>query len=128
MQLLIWVLKRDVTPKPQKKRSFTNKIRAYISILMKVIITIWREEDIIKWANANNLHFIQCACRFTEACVYENKEGLSKRKETKELIRQLHQQNPNVEMNIFRSVENVNLNTIIAYKQNGVIHHFLDTY
>ncbi len=87
-----------------------------------------REEDIIKWANANNLHFIQCACRFTEACVYENKEGLSKRKETKELIRQLHQQNPNVEMNIFRSVENVNLNTIIAYKQNGVIHHFLDTY
>ena len=87
-----------------------------------------REEDIIKWANANQLHFIQCASRFTEACAYEDKEGLSKRKETKELIRQLHQINPNVEMNIFRSVENVNLNTLIAYKQDGIVHHFLDNY
>lgn len=87
-----------------------------------------REEDIIRWANANDLHFIQCACRFTEAASHEEQEGLSKRKETKALIKKLHEVNPNVEMNIFRSVENVNLNTVIAYKQNGVTHHFLDNY
>jgi len=87
-----------------------------------------REEDIIRWASGNGLQFIRCACRFTEASSFVDKEGLSKRKETKELIQRLHQINPSVEMNIFRSVENVNLNTVIAYKQNGVTHHFLDCY
>ncbi|MBQ1392511.1 MAG: ATPase, partial [Lachnospiraceae bacterium] len=57
-----------------------------------------------------------------------NEENRSKRMETKELIANLKKVNPNVEKNIFRSVENVNLNTIIAYKDGQEKHHFLDFY
>lgn len=88
-----------------------------------------REQDIIHWAKYNDLHFIQCACRFTEKCAEEDsRESISKRKEVKQLIRELSEKNPVIEKNIFRSVENVNLNTIIAYKEHGIKHHFLDTY
>ena len=88
-----------------------------------------READIIHWANYNDLHFIQCACRFTEHCAScGGTEKGSKRAEIKELIHELAQKDPVIEYNIFRSVENVNLNTVIGYKQDGVIHNFLDTY
>lgn len=88
-----------------------------------------RETDIIHWANYNKLHFIQCACRFTENCAScGGTEKGSKRAEIKELIRQLAAKDPVIENNIFRSVENVNLSTVIAYKKDGVKHHFLDTY
>ncbi|MGN0291667.1 MAG: ATPase, partial [Lachnospiraceae bacterium] len=88
-----------------------------------------REEDIIHWMNYNKLHFIQCACRFTESCAScGGTEKGSKRAEVKELIRELREKNPYIEKNIFRSVENVNLKTIIAYKQDGVKHHFLEEY
>lgn len=88
-----------------------------------------REEDIIHWMNYNDLHFIQCACRFTEHCAScGGEEKGSKRAEIKELIRELRKQNPYIEKNIFRSVENVNLATVIAYKKDGVKHHFLDDY
>lgn len=88
-----------------------------------------READIIHWANYNDLHFIQCACRFTEHCAScGGTEKGSKRAEIKELIHELAQKDPVIEYNIFRSVENVNLNTVIGYKQYGVRHNFLDTY
>ena len=88
-----------------------------------------READIIKWMHYNELHFIQCACRFTENCAScGGPEKGSKRAEIKELIRELAEKNPVIEKNIFRSVENVNLSTVIAYKQDGVTHHFLTTY
>lgn len=88
-----------------------------------------READIIKWMHYNELHFIQCACRFTENCAScGGTEKGSKRAEIKELIRELAEKNPVIEKNIFRSVENVNLSTVIAYKQDGVTHHFLMTY
>ena len=88
-----------------------------------------READIIHWANYNDLHFIQCACRFTEHCAScGGTEKGSKRAEIKELIHELAQKDPVIEYNIFRSVENVNLNTVIGYKQDGVRHNFLDTY
>ncbi|MCD8022055.1 MAG: ATPase [Lachnospiraceae bacterium] len=88
-----------------------------------------REKDIIHWANYNDLHFIQCACRFTEHCAScGGAEKGSKRAEVKQLIAALAERDPEVESNIFRSVENVNLNTVIAWKQDGVRHHFLDTY
>lgn len=88
-----------------------------------------REEDIIHWMNYNGLQFIQCACRFTENCAScgEPEKG-SKRAEIKELIKELSQRNPCIEKNIFRSVENVNLDTVIGYKQNGVRHNFLESY
>lgn len=89
-----------------------------------------RERDIIRWMHYNNLRFIRCACRFTEACAAEAEEEdkSSKREEIKVLIRELEKTNPSVAMNIFRSVENVNLATVIAYKKDGVRHHFLDDY
>nr|WP_330362290.1 MULTISPECIES: ATP-binding protein [Lachnospiraceae] len=89
-----------------------------------------REDDIKGWRDYNGLHFIQCACRFTDTCTTCRTDGStgSKRVEIKNLIRQLKEINPYIESNIFKSVENVNLNTIIAYKENGKVHHFLDGY
>lgn len=89
-----------------------------------------REEDIIRWRDYNGLQFLQCACKFTEgcSCEEEDKQSQSKRLEVKRLIRELKKTNPFVENNIFRSVENVSLNTLIAYKKDGVRHHFLDDY
>ena len=88
-----------------------------------------READIIRWAAYNDLHFIQCACRFTENCAScGGTEKGSKRADIKRLIAQLAAVDPVIENNIFSSVENVNLSTIIAYKQDGVKHHFLDDY
>lgn len=74
------------------------------------------EEDIIAWAEKFNLKFLQCACRFTEESEARGEiEHTSKRAETKNLIKELRKINPKVEQNIFKSVENVNLKTIIAY-------------
>lgn len=88
-----------------------------------------READIIRWMNYNNLKFIRCACRFTEKCdTCDDVEKISKRIEVKNLIKELSKKNPYIEMNIFRSVENVNLNTVIGYKKDGERHHFLDEY
>ena len=89
-----------------------------------------REDDIKHWRDYNHLHFLQCACRFTETCSTCSADGssASKRMEIKHLIAKLKETNPYVEGNIFKSVENVNLSTVIAYKENGVKHHFLESY
>ena len=88
-----------------------------------------REDDIKAWRDYNGLHFIQCACKFTDTCTTCTDGGTpSKRVECKELIKKLKETNPEVEAHIFRSVENVMLDTVIAYKKDGVRHHFLDSY
>ena len=89
-----------------------------------------READICAWRDYNNLHFLQCACHFTDTCTTCHEDGTtsSKRLETKKLIAELKKNNPFVESNIFRSVENVNLDTVIEYKKDGVRHNFLDEY
>ena len=88
-----------------------------------------REDDIKRWRDANDLHFIQCACKFTDTCTTcNNEETRSKRMEIKNLIRDMKVRNPDVEAHIFRSVENVCLDTVIAYKQGGKKVHFLDHY
>ena len=89
-----------------------------------------READICAWRDYNNLHFLQCACYFTDTCTTCHEDGTtsSKRLETKKLIAELKKNNPFVESNIFRSVENVNLDTVIEYKKDGVRHNFLDEY
>ena len=88
-----------------------------------------REDDIKAWRDYNGLHFIQCACKFTDTCTTcNNEENRSKRVEIKELIKKLKEVNQYVEGNIFKSVENVNLETVVAYKKDGVKHHFLDDY
>lgn len=89
-----------------------------------------RQDDIIAWQRFHGLHFLQCACHFTETCDSCAVDGTSesKRLETRMLIKELKKSNPFVEANIFKSVENVNLATVIAYKDKGVKHHFLDEY
>lgn len=89
-----------------------------------------REDDIKHWRDYNNLHFIQCACRFTDTCTTCRTDGstVSKRMEIKNLIAELKKTNPFIESNIFKSVENVNLKTIVAYKKDGVKHSFLESY
>ena len=87
-----------------------------------------READIIRWRNFNDLHFIQCACRFTDTCSVTGGNTGSKREQTKQLIAQLKKDNPQVETNIFKSVEKVNLSTVIGYKDAQGIHSFLDDY
>ncbi len=92
-----------------------------------------REEDIKHWRDYNHLHFIQCACRFTDNCSINPDEKTdsrtgSKRIEIKNLIRDMKKVNPYVEGNIFKSVENVNLDTVVEYKKNGIRHSFLEEY
>ena len=88
-----------------------------------------READIIAWGRYNNLQFIQCACRLTEDCTLcDNGGGGSKRQEIKTLLKGLRKDNPYIDMNIYRSVQNVNLKTIISYHSNEKSYHFLDDY
>ncbi|MBQ2669456.1 MAG: tRNA 2-thiocytidine biosynthesis protein TtcA [Clostridia bacterium] len=84
-----------------------------------------REEDIISWARDNDLHFIQCACRFTENIASKENEHLSKRQEMKNLIKDLRKINPEMEMNIFKSVENVELDNIIGCHDNENTYRFI---
>lgn len=85
-----------------------------------------REDDVITWRNYNGLDFIQCACRFTESVAKEKMD--SKRKEMKDLIKKLKENYDNIDVNILKSTENVNLDTVISYKKGNEIHHFLDDY
>lgn len=91
-----------------------------------------KEEDILHWAAYNQLSFLNCACRFTEqaemAAKKENAEQLSKRKLCKNLIAALKQDNDLVDVNLFRSLHQVHLDTLISYKKNGEEHHFLKDY
>ena len=89
-----------------------------------------REQDIKAWRDYNHLHFIQCACHFTDTCSSCREDGsnISKRMETKLLIQRLKENNPGVEKNIFNSLSHVCLDTMIAYKYKGKTHHFMDSY
>lgn len=88
-----------------------------------------KESDILAWQTYNDLEFIQCACRFTENyTTYENGASNSKRQEMKKLIAYFRNINPNIDINIFRSVENINLDTIISYHKGKDFTHFLDNY
>ena len=101
-----------------------------------------KEEDILAWKEYNDLHFLQCACRFTEQIAKEREEQAkdgaygfgadivhtSKRQEMKELIRSLRKISPFIDANIMKSVENVNLDACLGYVQKGVRHHFMDEY
>ena len=92
-----------------------------------------RESEIVHWRDDNHLQFIRCACHFTEQCANSGNrtatgDTLSKRAETKELIRKLAQTNPGIENNIFRSMENIHLNAVLGWKFDGEKKCFLDHY
>ena len=86
-----------------------------------------KEADIISWRDSNDLVFINCACRFTEGCSLIN-DGTSKRKEIKELIKNLRKVNSDIDNSIFRSMNNVNLDCVLGTKKNGEYESFLDGY
>ncbi|OQB14383.1 MAG: tRNA 2-thiocytidine biosynthesis protein TtcA [Firmicutes bacterium ADurb.Bin193] len=87
-----------------------------------------REDDIISWSRYNGIKFIECACRFTEGLKNEEHESVSKRKEMKMLIKKFRQTNKYIDMNIFNSVHNVNLETIVGYRKGKERYSFLDDY
>ena len=82
-----------------------------------------KEVDIISWARYNDLEFINCACRMTK-----RESNTGKRKEIKELIKSLKENNENVDINILRSAENVNIDAIVGYKNKDENVSFLDEY
>ena len=87
------------------------------------------EEAILAWCRYNDLHFIQCACRFTERSFQaEDGVGESKRQEVKLLLRSLRETNPNVEQSVFKAIHAVCLDTFPGYKSHGEVHSFLDDY
>ncbi|NCC06560.1 MAG: tRNA 2-thiocytidine biosynthesis protein TtcA [Clostridia bacterium] len=83
-----------------------------------------REEDVISWRKYNDLTFLACACRMTER--NPAKENAGARAATKRLLKQLRLENPQVDVRIFRSMENVNLNTVLGYTKDGEKHSFLE--
>lgn len=85
------------------------------------------EEDIIRWKKYNDLSFIACACRFTENN-YNDDSSASARYQVKQLIKSLKETNPNVEANIFSSIHNVKLDTLISYKLKNKEYNFLDNF
>lgn len=88
-----------------------------------------KEADIIKWRDKNELNFIQCACKLTEnRVIREDGSSNSKRQEMKVLINNLRKVYDKIDVNIYNSTKNVNLNTIISYIQDGEVHHFMDDY
>lgn len=87
-----------------------------------------REKDILTWVSSNNLHFTRCACKMTERIHNNTGDSGSQRQETKKLIASLKDYNANVESNIFKSAENVNLDKVMAYKIDNIKHNFLDDY
>ena len=86
-----------------------------------------KEDDIISWKNYNELTFINCACPLLEGCSILN-DGTNKRKEIKELIKNLKKNNKNVDDNIFIALGNINLNCVLGYKKDKEFHSFLDEY
>lgn len=95
---------------------------------MEVIRPLYyvREQDIISWGKKNELEFITCACKVTKKAAEDKKD--SKRAKVKELIKDLKQDYKNIDVNIFRSAQGVSLDTVISYKKEGELHHFMDDY
>lgn len=85
-----------------------------------------KEDDIIAWRKFNNLTFINCACKFTEKSFIDDSN--SKRLEIKKLIKEMKKNNPNVDYNIYKALDNVNLNCVLGFKKNGEYNNFLDDY
>lgn len=86
-----------------------------------------KEDAIISWKNYSNLTFLNCACKFTERNEM-NDENTSKRKEMKELIKTLRKNNKSIDYNIFKALDNINLNCVLGTKKNGVYTSFLNSY
>ena len=94
---------------------------------MELKLYLVKEEDVISWKKFNSLEFLNCACKFTEQN-YKEENKTSKRLEIKNLIKQLKTINPDVDYNIFKSMDNINLNCVLGYSKNGKRIEFVDDY
>ena len=86
-----------------------------------------KEQSVISWKKSNNLTFINCACKFTERTA-NSTESISKRKEMKELIQSLRKVNKDIDYNIFKALDNINLNCVLGTKKDGKYKSFLEDY
>ena len=86
------------------------------------------ESDILRWQEFNGLQFIACACKFTKNLTGGDEDTFSARRKVKALIAELKKENPTVEINIFQSIHNVQLDTLAEYKQDGKKHSFLEKF
>ena len=86
-----------------------------------------KEANVLAWCKYNDLTFINCACKFTDR-VSKSDEHISKRKEMKELIKKLREMNPDIDYNIFKSMDNVNLNCVLGTRKDGVHKSFMEDY
>lgn len=100
------------------------KLRSRSHPGMEVIRPLYmvHEQDIIAWAEANGLSFIQCACRVTQ------KSGGSKRQEVKELLARLNLENDKVEKNVFNAIHTLQPDSFPGWRAHGVAHSFLEWY
>ncbi len=81
-----------------------------------------KEKDIIRFMNYNKLEAMDCGCRFV------TRRTDPKREEIKALIESLRKIYKNIDINIFRSAENVNLKAVLGYHDDMDKHRFLDDY
>jgi tRNA 2-thiocytidine biosynthesis protein TtcA len=113
-------------------RTMVPKLRSTNYPGMELIRPLYlvREDAIRRWRDANGLHFLQCACHFTDTCTTCHTDGTtsSMRLAAKKLIAELKKTNPQVESNIFSSMENVNLDTVLGCQRHGVRHDFAELY
>ena len=86
-----------------------------------------KEENILSWKKFNELEFINCACPLSESCSLLN-DGMSKRKEIKDLIKKMKEKNKNIDNHIFTAMNNINLNCVLGYSKDGKKYNFLDYY
>ena len=86
------------------------------------------ESDVLRWQEYNRLQFIACACKFTQNLTGSDEDTFSARRKVKALIAELKKENPSVENNIFQSIHNVQLDTLVEYKQDGEKHSFLERF
>ena len=86
-----------------------------------------KERSILAWMRGNGLKFINCACRFTEE-LENTDENKSKRAMMKNLVKELCKDNPEIDNNIFKALDNINLNCVLGTKKDGVYESFLETY
>lgn len=86
-----------------------------------------KEASILSWMRGNGLAFINCACRFTEA-LESSDENKSKRLMMKKLVKELRRDNPEIDNNIFKALDNINLNCVLGTKKDGKYASFLETY
>ena len=111
-------------------RAMMPKLRSTSHPGMELIRPMFhvREHDIVRFTQRHSLRFLQCACRFTENVASGEQPGRSKRQEVKQLLARLREQDPLIDRNVFHSVQNVNLEKVIAWRDKSGIHHFLDDY